>query len=146
MDAAVRERGYFLLLRYVGQKDGKDAFEGAPARLFSDPEGGVGQLRIGDDAYVVNLDDLELALVDGGDFRIVLCAGQVQGEDMFARVDGKIIGEGADGLTELCIGEERYLLRHEDFLDAVTDPATYDPNRDGPPYPIDVLRDPPQPE
>jgi hypothetical protein len=146
LDAVVRERGYFLLLRYVGQKDGQDAFEAAPARMFSDPEGEIGRLRIGQDGYVVNLSDLEIAVLEGGNFRAARYEGQVNGEDMFAPLQGRIIGTDAPGLPELHIGEERYLLILEDFQDAVTDPATYDPHRDGPPYPIDVLRDPPGPE
>jgi hypothetical protein len=146
VDAVVRERGYFLLLRYVGKKDGEDAFEAAPARLFCDPGDEIGRLRISEGPYVVNMNDLEIAVLQGGDFRLARYAGQIDGEDMFAPLDGKITGEGAHGLTELHVGDDRYLLILEDLQDAVTDPATYDPNRDGPPYPIDVLRGPPQPE
>ena len=87
--AVAAEHGHFPMLRYIGQVDGEDAFEGFAAKLIGDPSGGWGQLRI---------------------------AG------------------------------ETFLLNMEHLVDAVTDPATYDPDEDGPPHPIDVLRDPPQPE
>ena len=91
-----------------------------------------------------DLADAKAVTEEHGYFLIVRYIGQVEGQDAFKPVAAKLVGAGSAG--QLRIGDEGYALNLEDLEEAVTNPQTYNPDEDGPPHPIDVLRDPPQPE
>ena len=146
--AVASEHGAFLALRRVGEEGGKFVHAAVTARLYG--SGNAGRLVIDNKWYLLNLDHLAAAIEKRpSEMPLMHYRARVRGEDLFAPVDAELADyEGADGDTaaELRIDGTTYLVFLDDLENAITDPATFDPDKYGPPYPIDVLRDPPQPE
>jgi hypothetical protein len=167
--ARLGELGYVLMFRDLGQvhSDHDELVEGVPAH-FKAENGDPGlSMWIGEDYYVTRLDDVEVALKNPlpaavleedppdpdiflsreecleqqGTLLMVRWAREVEGEEDFYQPLVSRFVERGPGYIELSVGRAQYGFLAQDFWAALTDPATFRRDEEGP-LPIDVLRGP----
>jgi hypothetical protein len=164
-NAVVHEHGQILMLRYLGPAEDEPAVEAITAEFGAENGSPGARLDIDQSRFLLQLDDLEVALsnpasatdrdcalpLQGGLSReacsqipgavfMVRYAREIEEEELFEPAPARFV-ENRPGALDLLLLGERYLFRPQDFWRALTDPKTYRPERYGP-DPIDVLRSP----